>query len=121
LRRNPSLVFAYISGQSTDSSEKGGAMWARVKGKTENTLLALSDKAVMFRPGFIQPLHGIRSRTAMYRFLYMVMTPLMPLVKLLAKDNMTTTEKLGRAMLQAARGKAQKRVLEVADINALAG
>ena len=61
---NPNMTFIYISGASTDSTETGRTMWARVKGQTENALLRLPFKAAyMFRPGFIQPLHGIKSKT----------------------------------------------------------
>src|SRR5258706_2261740 len=71
---NPGMTFIYISGAGTDSTEKGRSMWARVKGEAENALLKLPFKGVyMFRPGVIQPLHGTRSRTRMYRILYTVM------------------------------------------------
>ena len=66
---SPGMTFVYVSGQGTDSTGKGRFMWARVKGETEKALLALPFKAVMFRPGFIQPLHGITSRTGLYRAL----------------------------------------------------
>jgi uncharacterized protein YbjT (DUF2867 family) len=69
LRTSPAIVFEYVSAMSTDSSEKGRAMWARVKGKTENDLLALSDRAIMFRPGWIQPVKGVRTSTRAYRVL----------------------------------------------------
>jgi uncharacterized protein YbjT (DUF2867 family) len=63
-RLNPSMTFLYVSGAGTDSTERGRTMWARVKGKTENALLKLPFRAAyMFRPGIIQPLHGIRSKT----------------------------------------------------------
>src|SRR6185295_14024700 len=35
------LTFCYVSGEGTDSTERGRTMWARVKGKTENALLLL--------------------------------------------------------------------------------
>ena len=71
VRLNPGMTFVYVSGAGTDSTEKGRAMWARVKGATENALIALPFKAaVMFRPGVIQPLDGIRSSTRLYRWLY---------------------------------------------------
>jgi len=84
LAANTGMTFIYVSGASTDSSEKGRAMWARVKGRTENALLAMGFKtAYMFRPGAIQPMHGIKSRTTMYRVFYAVMWPLMPLLRAL--------------------------------------
>src|SRR3984957_12750403 len=77
-RLNPQMTFVYVSGAGTDSSEQGRIMWARVKGKTENALLRLPFKAaIMFRPGAIQPLHGVRSRTASYRLLYNLTKPML--------------------------------------------
>jgi uncharacterized protein YbjT (DUF2867 family) len=71
LRLNPALVFLYVSGMGTDSTERGGRMWARVKGRTENDLLAMSfRRAYMVRPAAIVPLRGIRSKTALYRAFY---------------------------------------------------
>lgn len=119
LRASPSIVFEYISGAGTDSSEKGRAMWARVKGRTENDLLALSDRALMFRPGWIQPAKGVVSSTKLYRVMYGVAGPLYPLLKALFPNAMLTTATLGKAMIAAARTPPAKRVLEPSDINAL--
>lgn len=120
-RLNPGMTFIYVSGTGTDSSEKGGSMWARVKGRTENALLGLPFKAkYMFRPGYIQPLHGIVSKTKLYRVGYTVMGPLYPVVKALFPKYVTTTEQVGRAMLRVAQQGAPKSVLENPDINALA-
>src|SRR5882672_558045 len=59
---SPGMTFIYVSGSGTDSTGRGRSMWARVKGETENALLRLPFKAAyMFRPGLIQPLHGIVS------------------------------------------------------------
>jgi uncharacterized protein YbjT (DUF2867 family) len=122
LRQNAAMTFIYISGAGTDSTEKGRTMWARVKGQTENALLALPFKAkYMFRPGYIQPMHGIVSKTGLYRAGYAVMGPIYPLLKRLAPNFVTSTEQLGRAMVVAAKRGADKAVLESADINALAG
>jgi len=115
---NPQMTFVFISGMGTDS--KSGTMWARVKGETENALLALPFKAAyMFRPGFIQPLHGIESKTALYRIPYKILGPLNPLMRKLFPGIATSTEILGRAMIKAAREGAPKHVLETRDINAL--
>ena len=117
---NPTMTFVYVSGAGTDSSERGRAMWARVKGQTENALLRLPFKAAyMFRPGVIVPLHGIKSRTMIYRVPYAVLGPILPLLKRLFPKYVTTTEKLGRAMLSAAKRGAPKAILESADINQL--
>jgi len=119
-RLNPRMTFIYVSGAGTDSSEKGRGMWARVKGKTENALLRLPFKgAYMFRPGFIEPLHGIRSRTAVYRVLYTLVTPLLPVAHWAFPGQILTTERIGRAMLAVARNGAPKRILESRDINAI--
>jgi uncharacterized protein YbjT (DUF2867 family) len=117
-RLNPSMTFVFISGAGSDSS--GRAMWARVKGETENALLKMPFKsAYMFRPGFIQPLHGIQSKTALYRNLYIALAPFVGLLMKIAPKYVTTTEILGRAMIKAARQGAPKRILESQDINAL--
>ena len=120
VKLNPHMTFIYVSGAGTDSSERGRMMWARVKGQTENALLRLPFKAAyMFRPGVIVPLHGIRSRTMLYRIPYAVLGPLLPLLKRLFPNTVTTTEKLGRAMLIAAKRGAPKPILESSDINNL--
>jgi uncharacterized protein YbjT (DUF2867 family) len=119
-RLNPGLTFCYVSGAGTDSTERGRVMWARVKGQTENALLRLPFKAVyLFRPGVIQPLHGITSNTRLYRILYRVLGPLLPLLKALAPDSLTTTEQLGKAMIRLGLEGAPKAVLETRDINRL--
>lgn len=119
-RLNPGMTFIYVSGAGTDSTERGRTMWARVKGKTENALLRLPFKAAyMFRPGVIQPLHGITSKTKAYRVFYAVTRPLLPLLKALFPGYVTTTEQVGRAMIKTARQGAPKPILESADINSL--
>ena len=116
-RLNPAMTFIYVSGAGTDSTERGRMMWARVKGQTENALLRMPFKAAyMFRPAYIQPLHGIRTKTALYGALYAVMAPLYPLWKLLLPNYVTTTECLGRAMIEVARRGAPKPVLASQDI-----
>ena len=117
VRLNPGMTFVYVSGMGTDSSERGRTMWARVKGRTENALLALPFRAAyVFRPGLVQPVGGARSRTAWYRALYAIVAPLLPLLRRLFPNSITTTEEVGRAMLAVARHGYEKRVLESADI-----
>jgi uncharacterized protein YbjT (DUF2867 family) len=119
-RLNPGMTFVFVSGAGTDSTERGRVMWARVKGKAENALLRLPFKAVyMFRPAIIQPMHGIQSRTALYRIPYLILRPLIPWLRRRFPQYVTTTEQLGRAMLAAAKRGAPKRVLESGDINKL--
>ena len=115
---NPTMTFIYVSGSGTDSTERGRVMWARVKGKTENVLLQMPFKAVyMFRPAYVQPLHGIRTKTKWYRAVYAIVGPLYPVWKLLFPKYVTTTECVGRAMLNVAKRGAPKSVLENQDIN----
>jgi uncharacterized protein YbjT (DUF2867 family) len=117
---NPNMTFTYVSGAGTDSTERGRSMWARVKGKTENDLLKLPFRAAcMFRPGFIQPLHGIRSKTKLYQTFYTILNPVLPLLKSVFPQSITTTEQLGRAMLQAAKHGCPKPILETKDINSV--
>ncbi|MEO8619728.1 MAG: NAD-dependent epimerase/dehydratase family protein [bacterium] len=116
-RVNPAMTFVYVSGRGTDSTEHGRTMWARVKGKTENALLRLPfNAAYMFRPGAIIPLHGITSKTKLYRFAYLILTPLFPLIRKFAPNAVTTTEQVGKAMLAVARNGFPKQILEAADI-----
>jgi uncharacterized protein YbjT (DUF2867 family) len=120
-RLNPGMTFVYVSGAGTDRTGRGRAMWARVKGETEHALLRLPFQAAyMFRPAYIQPLHGITSRTRLYRVLYAVFGPLYPLWRVLFPGRVTTTELVGRAMLEVARRGAAAPVLENRDINLLA-
>lgn len=119
-RLNPQMTFTYVSGSGTDSSEKGGVMWARVKGRTENALLKLPFKAAyMFRPGIIAPMDGIQSKTTSYRILYKFLAPTLPILMRLMPNQMLTTRSLGEAMLKAARNGAPKAILEASDINRL--
>jgi uncharacterized protein YbjT (DUF2867 family) len=117
---NPAMTFIYVSGVGTDSSEQGRSMWARVKGATENALLALPFHAVMFRPGAIVPLHGIRSRTRLYDLLYRFFKPLWFGALRLFPEQVTTTERVGLAMLAVARHQTTLRVIEPGEINRLA-
>jgi uncharacterized protein YbjT (DUF2867 family) len=119
-RLNPRMIFIYVTGRGTDSTEQGSLMWARVKGKTENDLLKLPFKAAyMFRPGVIQPLHGIRSKTAWYQAVYVIAAPFLTLLNRIAPKYVTTTEQVGRAMIKVARDGFPKPVLESEDINAV--
>ncbi|WP_333767049.1 NAD-dependent epimerase/dehydratase family protein [Streptomyces sp. IBSBF 2435] len=117
---NPELTFTYVSGAGTDSTEQGRVAWARIKGRTENALLAMDMRAYMFRPGWIRPMHGAVSRTRTYRTIYALTSWLYPLVHRLAPDQVTTTELLGRSMLGVVRLKgAGPHILSPRDINRL--
>ncbi len=115
---NPNMVFCYVSGLGTDSSEKGRIMWARVKGRTENYIKNKGFKDVyLFRPGGILPERGLRSRTKLYDRIYMVMRPFFPLLRRL--DSITTTTILGQGFLKVAMNPIEKKYLENKDINKL--
>jgi uncharacterized protein YbjT (DUF2867 family) len=121
-RLNPGMTFVLVSGAGADSSERGKLMWARVKGKTENALFKMPFAAVyVFRPGFIQPLHGIQSRTTLYRVLYAALKPAFPWLRSRFPEHILTTEQIGRAMLAVARRGAPKHILGTRDIGAAAG
>ena len=114
-RVNPAMRFLYVSGMGTG----GKAMWARVKGHTENDLLALFPAAIMIRLGALRPMHGEVSKTCWTRISYALFHPLLPLVRAIAPGAVVTTEELGRAMIRAASEGAPKRVLENRDLRAL--
>jgi uncharacterized protein YbjT (DUF2867 family) len=120
-RVNPGMTFVYVSGSGTDSTERGRVMWARVKGRTENALLRLPLKAYLFRPGLIQPLDGIRSKTPAYRILYGLAKPLLPLLRWAFPNQVLSTREIGRAMLAVAKRGYEKRIMETRDIRAAAG
>ncbi|MGW7106108.1 epimerase [Streptomyces xanthophaeus] len=118
---DPDLTFVYVSGEGTDSTGQGRSMWARVKGETENDLLELPFQAYMFRPGIVQPVRGIPSKTRLYRILYAVTAPLISLLRRVAPNLVTTTEDIGRAMIAVATPGTgiPGRILRPADINRL--
>lgn len=114
---NPEMTFNYVSGEGTDSSEKGRSMWARVKGKTENDLMNLGFKqAYMFRPGAIIPLRGIKSKTKSYQFIYDYFMWLVKLIKAIAPNSVVTTTQIGRAMINSALLGYDKNILRPKDI-----
>jgi uncharacterized protein YbjT (DUF2867 family) len=117
-RLNPQLVFIYVSGMGTDSTEKGKVMWARVKGETENALSRFPFKAAYrFRPAAIQPLDGIVPKNKWLKILLAAMGPLFPLMRKIFPQYITTTREVGRAMLRVVRDNAPQRVLESVDIS----
>jgi len=117
---NPQMIFTYVTGAGTDSTEQGPRMWARIKGKTENDLLKLPFRgAYMFRPGAIQPLHGARSKTAWVQAVYAATGPLWSALRRISPRLVTSTEQMGRAMIRVAREGYPRKVLEMEDINSL--
>jgi uncharacterized protein YbjT (DUF2867 family) len=118
VRINLHMTFIYVSGASTDSTEQGRVMWARVKGRTENALLTLGfHAAYMFRPGAVIPLHGIRSRTSWYNAVYTLIRPLAAPLTRLSPKHVTTSDRLARAMLVVARDGYSSPIVESPDIN----
>jgi len=114
-RINPAMTFLYVSGAGTG----GKTMWARVKGRTEEALLALFPSAYMVRLALLIPTHGEVSKTRWTRIAYAVLRPLLPLLRAIAPGAVISTEELGRAMIRTARKGAPKRVLEMRDLRAL--
>ena len=112
VKLNPGMVFCYISGSGTDSTEKGNIMWARVKGRTENYLIKLFDKAYMFRPALIGPTKGLKNTLTPYK----ILAPLIPLVKLLFPKYICSLREIGLAMINGVTKGYEKNVLEVKDI-----
>jgi uncharacterized protein YbjT (DUF2867 family) len=113
---NPAMTFIYVSGAATDSTERGRAMWARVKGRTENALLRLPFRSFMFRPGAIIPLHGIRSSTMWYNAIYALIRPFYPILRRIAPGMFTTTDQVGRAMIAVAQLGYPSHILEMSDL-----
>ena len=114
-RLNPAMTFVYVSGAGTG----GKSMWAQVKGRTEDALLALFPSAYMFRLAMLRPMNREVSKTRWTRISYIIFRPLLPLIRAVAPGAVITTEELGRAMIRVARHGANKRVLESRDMRAL--
>ncbi|MEM8486673.1 MAG: epimerase [Bacteroidota bacterium] len=119
VKQSPDMRFCFVSGEGADSSESGRSMWARVKGKAENALIALPFKeVVIFRPGFIKAERGSKPRGALYKTMYAIFGVLAPVMRWFGAA--TSTTEIGKAMIAAAQGKAEKQILRSVDINALA-
>jgi len=115
--QNPDIVFCYVSGAGTDSTEKGRSMWARVKGKTENDLMKLPFKKVYaFRPGYMHPTLGLKNTNKYYKYI----SWMYPFLKLLFPNGASTLAELGEAMINITLNGYDKQVIEVKDIIKLA-
>lgn len=113
LKLNPDMTFCYVSGAGTDGAESGRIMWARIKGKTENDLLKLGFKdAYMFRPGYIQPIKGLRNANKAYK----LFAPLYPVWKAFFPKYVVALEELGKAMINVSLYGDPKKILECEDI-----
>ncbi len=118
-RLNPAMRFCFVSGEGADSTASGRSMWARVKGMTENALIGMGfQEVIIFRPGFIKAQRGSQPRGALYKAMYAIFGLLSPVFRLMGAA--TSTTEMGKAMIAAAQGKAEKQILRSSDINALA-
>ncbi|KSA12698.1 Rossmann-fold NAD(P)-binding domain-containing protein [Maribacter dokdonensis] len=116
---SPNILFTYVSGQGTDSSEKSTTMWARVKGKTENMIFNKGFKdAYAFRPGMILPERGVKSKTKIYNLMYVITRPIFPLFRKM--KSVTTTTRIGKAMINLIDHPQELKLLEGNDINTIA-
>lgn len=114
---NPDMVFTYVSGALTDSTEQGKTMWARVKGKTENALLKLPfKKAYNFRPGFMKSTEGQKNVKSYYKYINWMY----PILKALMPNHVSTLKEVGMAMINAVQKGYPKPILEIKDIKVLA-
>ena len=114
---NPGMVFTYVSGAMTDSTEKGRTMWARVKGRTENALQRVGFRAEYnFRPGLMRATAGQRNLPSFYAWLAW----LFPVVQLVAPNHVSTLEDVGKTMIRCVTEGYPRGILEIRDINALA-
>ena len=116
---NPGMVFEYVSGQGTDSTERGRVMWARVKGATENAVMALPLRGYGIRPGFIRPAPGVQTKTRVYAIGYRLFGWLYPVLVRVAPDHVLTSDELGRAMLAIAERRPEQRIFDTAALKAM--
>ena len=118
LAKSPTMTFFYVSGAGTNAGSN--TMWARVKGETENALMALPFKAaVMFRPGMIQPMEGVQPTNTMFRKILKVFGFLFPIIRAIAPNAVTTTSAIGKAFINLSINGTKEKILGPADINRL--
>lgn len=116
-KHNPGMTFTYVSGAHTDSTEKGGSMWARVKGKTENDLMKLPFKQVFaFRPGLMKAAPDAKNTPRLYNYLSWLYSPLHALFP----NSSCLLAEVGRAMINVTLYGFDKQILEVKDIVSVA-
>jgi len=121
LEASSDMALCFVSGAGTDDTERGRTMWARVKGAAENRLAAMPFRAVwLFRPGYVQPVKGVRSRTTLYNAAYAAVGWLYPVLRRVAPRLVTNTENVGLALIRAARDGAPSKIIDNAGINDLA-
>ena len=119
VKASPDVVFIYISGMGTDSTEHGRVMWARVKGETENAVLAMPFHGYAVRPGFIQAVGDIQSKTKLYAIGYRVIGWLYPLLRKLFPHYVIRSDELAQGMIEIARQRPERRIFQSADLRAI--
>ena len=120
-RHNPDMRFLYVSGAGSDSTEHGRLMWARIKGETENAVLSLPFHGYALRPGYIQPMHGVKSKNSLYRNLYRLTGGVYPLLARVVPRHVIASDQLGKAMINLAAGGARSRILHNSGLLELTG
>jgi uncharacterized protein YbjT (DUF2867 family) len=120
LTQNPDIVIEYVSGEGTDATGRGRTMWARVKGATENAVIART-RGYAIRPGFIQPLPGVRSKTPLYAALYRVTGWLYPVLRRVLPRYVLSSDELARAMVRIAVERPAQQVWTSGELAAMAG
>lgn len=114
---NAQMIFVYVSGSLTDSTETGRIMWARVKGRTENALMRSGfQKVYNFRPGFMRPTPGQRNIKSYYK----VIGWMYPILRVLLPNQVSTLHDVALAMINSVVKGYPKQILEIKDINSLA-
>ncbi|SEL03031.1 NAD-dependent epimerase/dehydratase family protein [Parapedobacter koreensis] len=114
LKANPDMSFCFVSGRSTDSTEKGRVMWARVKGKAENTLKEMPFKSEYnFRPAGMLPFPEQKNAKFSYKLI-------VKLIRLFAPASVLTLSEVGKAMINAVKQNYHQNILEVKDIKTVA-
>lgn len=117
---NPGMAFEYISGEGTDTTEQGRTMWARIKGATENAVIALPFTGYAIRPGFIQAAPDVRPRNRVYATGYAVTGWLFPVLRKLAPKVVITSDELARAMITIAATRPAQRIWRTRELVQLA-
>ncbi len=115
-RVNPDLTFTYVSGMGTDP--EGSQMWARVKGRTEQALLAMGFRdAYMFRLGMLLPERRLPTKTRWIGAMYGILRPFFPLLRRFSWS--VSDRQLGRAMITCVLHPQPLKILESSDIGRL--
>jgi hypothetical protein len=98
-----------------------GIDWLKGQGSDTEPTVQIPNPAFgyLFRPAYIQPLYGARTKTSWYGAFYAVVRPFYPVLKMLFPNYVTTTECVGHAMLSVTKRGFPKPILENRDINVM--